>query len=176
MRWSADFITDMFESEFSAHTAVVDGDRPLVMRNEDVIRFAGVDEPEFNAACGSELAEIERRRQHYLGSCERVEVAGRTAIVFDDGIATGATSRAALRATRMRKPKKLILAVPVAPTDSLAVMQQEADEVVCLEAHTDFGAIGRYYSNFWPVPDDEVIKLLARFPARKQKQSSQPAG
>jgi putative phosphoribosyl transferase len=154
--------------------AVVDGDKPLVVRNEDVIRFAGVDEPEFNAACDSELAEIERRRQHYLGSRERVEVAGRTAIVIDDGIATGATTRAALRATRMRKPKKLILAVPVAPTDSLAVMQQEADEVVCLEAHTDFRAIGRYYSNFWPVPDDEVIELLARFPARKQKQSSQP--
>ena len=130
-------------------------------------------ESEFNAVCDSELAEIERRRQHYLGTRERVEVAGRTAIVIDDGIATGATTRAALRATRMRKPKKLILAVPVAPTDSLAVMQQEADEVVCLEAHTDLGAIGLYYSNFWPVPDKEVIKLLAQFSARNQKQSSE---
>jgi predicted phosphoribosyltransferase len=155
--------------------AVVDGDKPLVVRNEDVIRFAGIAESEFNAVCGSELGEIERRRQRYLGSRERVEVAGRIAIVIDDGIATGATTRAALRATRMRKPKKLILAVPVAPTDSLAVMQQEADEVVCLETHTDFGAIGLYYSNFRPVWDDEVIELLARFPARKQKQSSQPA-
>ena len=155
--------------------AVVDGDKPLVVRNEDVIRFAGIAESEFNAVCDSELAEIERRRQRYLGTRERVEVAGRTAIVIDDGIATGATTRAALRATRMRKPKKLILAVPVAPTDSLAVMQQEADEVVCLEAHTDLGAIGLYYSNFWPVSDDEVIKLLARFSARKQKQSSQSA-
>ena len=54
-------------------------------------------------------------------------------------------------------------------------MQQEADEVVCLETHRDFGAIGFYYSNFWPVSDDEVIELLARFSARKQKQSSQPA-
>ena len=113
--------------------AVVDGDEPLVVRNEDIIRFAGIDELEFNAVCDSELAEIERRRQRYLGSRERVEVAGRTAIVIDDGIATGATTRAALRAARLRKPKKLILAVPVAPTDSLAAMQQEADEVVCLE-------------------------------------------
>ena len=95
--------------------------------------------------------------------------------MIDDGIATGATTRAALRATRSRKPKKLILAVPVAPADSLAVMQQEADEVICLETHTDFGAIGLYYSNFRPVSDDEVIELLVRFPARKQKQSSQPA-
>ena len=155
--------------------AVVDGDEPLVVRNEDVIRFAGIDESEFNAVCDSELAEIERRRQRYLGSRERVEVAGRTAIVIDDGIATGATTRAALRAARMRKPKKLILAVPVAPTDSLAAMRQEADEVVCLETHRDFGAIGLYYSNFWPVPDEEVIELLARFSARKQKRSSQPA-
>ena len=75
--------------------AVVDGDKPLVVRNEDVIRFAGIADSEFNAVCDSELAEIERRRQRYLGSRERVEVAGRTAIVIDDGIATGATSRAA---------------------------------------------------------------------------------
>ena len=79
--------------------AVVDGDEPLVVRNEDIIRFAGIDASEFNAVCDSELAEIERRRQRYLGSRERVEVAGRTAIVIDDGIATGATTRAALRAT-----------------------------------------------------------------------------
>jgi putative phosphoribosyl transferase len=155
--------------------AVVDGDKRLVVRNEDVIRFAGIADSEFNAVCDSELAEIERRRQRYLGSRERVEVAGRTAIVIDDGIATGATTRAALRATRMRKPKKLILAVPVAPADSFAAMRQEADDVVCLEAHTAFRAIGLYYSNFWPVPDEEVIELLARFPVRKQKQSSQPA-
>jgi putative phosphoribosyl transferase len=80
-----------------------------------------------------------------------------------------------LRATRLRTPKRLILAVPVAPTDSLAAMRQEADDVVCLEAHTDLMAIGLYYSNFWPVPDEEVIELLARFFSPKQKQPSQPA-
>jgi putative phosphoribosyl transferase len=149
--------------------------RPEGRGNEHVIQSAGIAESKFNAVCDSELAEIERRRQRYLGSRERVEVAGRIVIVIDDGIATGATTRAALRATRSRKPKKLILAVPVVPADGLAVMQQEADEVVCLETHTDFGAIGFYYSNFRPVSDDEVIELLARFPARKQKQSSQPA-
>ena len=84
-------------------------------------------------------------------------------IVIDDGIATGATMRAALRATRLRNPKKLVLAVPVAPTDSLAVMRQEADDVVCLEDHTSFGAIGFYYSDFWQVSDEKVIEILARF-------------
>ncbi len=100
---------------------------------------------DFKAVCDGELAEIERRRQRYLGDRERVDVTGRTAIVVDDGIATGATTRAALRATRMRNPKKLVLAVPVAPTESLAVMRAEADDVVCLEDHEFFGAIGFYY-------------------------------
>ena len=114
--------------------AVVDGDKPLVVRNEDVIRFTGIDESEFNAVCDSELAEIERRRQYYLGSRERVEVAGRTTIVIDDGIATGATTRAALQASRIRKPMKSSR-VPVAPTDSLAAMRQEADEVYVSRPH-----------------------------------------
>lgn len=152
--------------------AVVDGDEPLVVRNEAVIRHAGIGEAAFQAVCDSELAEIERRRQRYLGGRERIEVAGRSAIVIDDGIATGATMRAALRATRLRKPKKLILAVPVAPTDSLAVMRREADEIVCLEAHPDLGAIGYYYSDFRAVPDEVVVALLAQFPVRKEKPQS----
>ena len=97
--------------------AVVDGGTPIIVRNEDVIQLAAIDESDFKAVCDSELAEIDRRRQRYLGSRERAGVAGRTAIVIDDGIATGATTRAALRATRMRNPKRLVLAVPVAPTD-----------------------------------------------------------
>ena len=119
--------------------AVVDGDKPLVVRNEDVIRFAGIADSEFNAVCDSELAEIERRRQRYLGSRERVEVAGRTAIVIDDGIATGATTRAALRATRMRKPRKLILAVPVA---SCAFPRTE-DHIACDGRHRYFAPLVR---------------------------------
>lgn len=145
--------------------AVVDGGAPLVVRNEDVISLAGIEEADFNAVRDRELAEIERRRERYLGGRERVEVAGRTAIVVDDGIATGATTRAALRATRLRNPKKLVLAVPVAPTDSLEVMRQEADDVVCLEDYTSFGAIGFYYSDFWQVSDEKVIEILARFRA-----------
>lgn len=152
--------------------AVVDGDEPLVVRNEAVIRHAGIGEAAFQAVCDSELAEIERRRQRYLGGRERIEVAGRSAIVIDDGIATGATMRAALRATRLRKPKKLILAVPVAPTDGLAAMRREADEIVCIEAHADLGAIGFYYSDFRAVPDEAVIALLAQFPVRKEKPQS----
>jgi predicted phosphoribosyltransferase len=143
--------------------AVVDGDKPLVVRNEEVLRLAGVGESEFKTVCDNELAEIERRRQRYLGGRERAEVEGKVAIVIDDGVATGATTRAALRATRARKPKTLILAVPVAPTDALPAMREEADDVVCLEDHELFGAIGYYYSDFRQISDREVNDTLARF-------------
>src|SRR6516225_3092281 len=146
--------------------AVVDGADPIVVRNDDVIGLTGVDESEFKAVCDAELAEIEARRRRYLGSREMVEVADRVVIVIDDGIATGATTRAALRAIRMRNPARLVLAVPVAPSEALPEMRQEADDVVCLEDHEGFGAIGFYYSDFRQVSDQEVIDALARFPAR----------
>ena len=155
--------------------AVVDGGAPIVVRNEDVIRLAGIDESEFKAVCDDEIAEIERRRQRYLGSRQRVDVSGRTAIVIDDGVATGATTRAALRATRMRKPKRLVLAVPVAPTDSLPALYGDADDVVCLEDHALFGAIGFYYADFSQVPDEEVIEILKRFPVQRPAEPKQPA-
>ncbi len=143
--------------------AVVDGAKPLIVRNEDVIALADISNSEFKKVCDAELAEIERRRIRYLGGRARAEVEGKTAIVIDDGVATGATTRAALRATRLRKPKKLILAVPVAPTDSLPDLRKEADEVVCLEDYEFFGAIGYYYADFRQISDQEVIDTLARF-------------
>ena len=149
--------------------AVVDGAVPIVVRNDDVIRITGVGETEFNATRDAELAEIERRRRRYLGDRERADVAGRTAIVIDDGIATGATIRAALRATRMRKPKKLVVAVPVAPTESLEELRGEADEIVCIEQYECFGAIGAYYADFQQVSDEEVIETLKRFAPAKSR-------
>lgn len=154
--------------------AVVDGGVPLVVRNEDIIAMAGVSESEFNAVCDRELAEIERRRQSYLGNRARAEVGGRVAIVVDDGIATGATTRAALRAMRQRNSKKLVLAVPVAPIDTIAIMRNETDDVVCLEEYADFGAIGFYYVNFRQISDREVIETLARFPAGERSGPSAP--
>jgi len=155
--------------------AVVDGDTPIVVRNDDVIRMAGISEAEFQAVCERELQEIERRRQLYLGDRERAEVAGRTAIIVDDGIATGATIRGALRATRARKPKRLVLAAPVAPTDALPALRAEADAVVCLEDHSFFGAIGAYYADFSQVSDRDVIDILDRFPPRPRKDAKPTA-
>jgi len=143
--------------------AVADGGSPVVVRNEDVIAMAGVGEAEFDAACRRELAEIERRRRRYLGARRRSEAEGKVAIVVDDGVATGATTRAALRAIRARRPKTLVLAVPVAPPDTLDALQGEADETICLEVHAAFGAIGYFYADFHQLDDDEVIAILDRF-------------
>ena len=143
--------------------AVVDGGQPIIVRNEDISQLVGVSEIEFKEICTAELAEIERRRERYLGDRTRVEVRDRVTIVIDDGIATGATTRAALRATRMRNPQKLVLAVPVAPTEALVEMRQEADDVVCLEAHERFRAIGWFYEDFTQVADQQVIDALKRF-------------
>ncbi len=148
--------------------AVVDGANAIVVRNEDILRMVGIDEAEFKAVCEAELAEIERRRARYVGRREHTEIAGRTAIVIDDGIATGATMRAALRAVRTRNPKRLVLAIPVAPTDTLAALRTEVDDLVCLEDYDSFGAIGFFYRDFRQISDEEVIATLARFPARKK--------
>jgi putative phosphoribosyl transferase len=144
--------------------AVVDGGSPIVVRNEEVIELAGVSEDEFKAACAREQAEVERRRQCYLAGRPPIEVAGHVAIVVDDGVATGATMRAALRSITARKPGKLVLAIPVAPTEAVTALQQEVDEVVCLEPQDNFRAIGPYYDDFRQVSDDEVRRFLAPRP------------
>jgi len=148
--------------------AVVDGVEPIVVRNEEVIKLTGVSESDFNSIRDRELAEIERRRKRYLGDRPHPQIAGRIVIVVDDGIATGATTRAALRATRIRNPSKLVLAVPVAPTDTLSKLHSEADDIVCLEDYEEFGAIGFFYSDFRQVSDTEVTEMLACHPVKSQ--------
>jgi predicted phosphoribosyltransferase len=149
--------------------AVVDGPDPLVVRNEDVIRLTGTSEAEFAEIRDRELAEIQRRRARYLGGRPHPDLEGQVVIVIDDGVATGATTRAALRASRRRNPKRLILAVPVAPTDTLRELRGEVDEIVCLEDYESFMAIGVYYADFRQVTDEEVTEILARFPADRAK-------
>lgn len=157
------------EHEELAMGAVADAaGQPCTVRNEEVIAMLGVDEATFDAVRAGQLREIERRRMAYIGDRPRAEVAGRVAIVVDDGVATGATTRAALRAVRRQGPAKLVLAVPVAPTDTLADLRADADEVVCLEAYPAFGAIGLYYVDFRQLADGEVTAMLARFPPGDQ--------
>jgi len=143
--------------------AVVDGAEPIVVRNEEIVALSGIGRAAFDAVLARERAEIARRRRRYLGDRPRVEVRHRTVVVVDDGIATGATMRAALRAVRRGAPKRLVLAVPVAPAETVAALAGEVDDVVCLSTPDPFGAIGFFYRDFAQVGDDEVIELLARF-------------
>jgi putative phosphoribosyl transferase len=145
-----------------AVAAVVDGEHPEIVENEDILRQLGLDRAYVEARAREELREIERRRARYLGDRAPLAVAGRTAIVVDDGIATGATFLAALRAIRRREPSHLVLAVPVAPPDTLARLGDEVDEAVCLESPAGFGAVGAFYRNFRQTTDEEVVELLAR--------------
>lgn len=145
--------------------AVVDGDTPIVLRNEDIIRYARVSEADFRVIADAEIAEIERRRERYLAGRTPVDLHDRTVILVDDGVATGATVRAALRALRRRHPARLILALPVGPTAVIEVLRRDVDELVCLEAHERFTSVGGFYGTFPPTSDDEVIAALTRCPA-----------
>ena len=140
--------------------AVVDGEEPITVRNEDVIGLASVTEGDFEAAMRAELDEIEKRRQRYLGERARPGTTGRVAIIVDDGIATGATVRAAIRGLRRKNPEKIVLAVPVAPPSTLDTLREEVDKLVCLEAPESFRAISLYYRDFGQVTDDEVTRIL----------------
>ena len=142
--------------------AVVDGQNPEIVINAEIVTELGIPEAYIKSEADRELVEIERRRKVYLGGRPRAPIAGATAIVVDDGIATGATTRAALHAIRRQNPARLVLAVPVAPADTIAALRVDADEIVCLSAPVTFGAIGFFYANFHQVGDEEVIDFLRR--------------
>jgi putative phosphoribosyl transferase len=144
-----------------AAAAVVNGGDPEVVANEDVIKLAGVTPDDLTRGTKRELAEIERRRRIYLQGLDRVPLEGRTIILVDDGIATVASIRAALQALRRKRPKALILAVPVAPAETVDALKSEVDDIVCLVTPEPFYAIGVHYDDFHQMLDDEVVELLA---------------
>ena len=143
-----------------AVAAVVDGVPPDIVVDPETLAATGVDDDYVQAQAQRELHEIERRRGVYLRGRAPVPVEGATVIVVDDGIATGTTVRAALKALRRRNPARLVLAVPVAPSDTLALLRAEVDDIVCLAEPTPFHAIGLHYVDFHQVSDDEVLAAL----------------
>jgi len=141
--------------------AIADSGTPEILIDDAVVREFDIPTDYLQAETARQIGEIERRRQAYCAGRPSVPIEGRTAIVVDDGIATGATMRVALRAVRHRDPARLVLAVPVAARQTLAALRGEVDEAVCLEATADLGAIGYYYDDFHQMTDREVIDLLA---------------
>ncbi len=142
--------------------AIVDGDPPEPVIDDAIVAELAVPRSYIDKEAARQAAENQRRRKLYFKDRLPVPVAGRTALMVDDGIATGATMRAALLATRRRKPARLVLAVPVAPAATLERLGAEVDEIVCLETPEDFYAIGQFYADFHQMSDEEVIALLDR--------------
>lgn len=140
--------------------AVVDGDRPEVVINQAVRQLADISDTELSDAKDRETLEIERRRELYFQGIDRAKIEDSTAIVVDDGIATGATVRASLIALRRNNPRKLVLAVPVAPSDTVERLQADVDDLICLQTPEPFYAIGFYYRDFRQVDDKTVVRLL----------------
>lgn len=148
-----------FNPEIAA-AAVVNGDAPEVVINQRIVEEVAMTVGQIEEAAAKELAEIARRRRLYGKSCASLPLRGRTIVLVDDGIATGASVRAALKALGRKRPSELILAVPVAPPDTLATLRPLVDDIVCLETPEPFYAIGHYYRDFHQVPDEEVVRLL----------------
>jgi putative phosphoribosyl transferase len=144
--------------------AVTDGGRLDTFIDDDLAKALDIEESYIREETARQLEEIERRRKIYCADRPPLEITARTAIVVDDGIATGATMRVALPAVRHRNPAHLVLAVPVGPPETIEAFRKQADEVVCLETPSALQAIGLYYEDFHQMSDFEVTDLLARAP------------
>jgi putative phosphoribosyl transferase len=154
--------------------AVVDGDQPETVINRDIVDEFQIPESWLKSEAARQLEEIQRRRRLYRAGRPKVEICDRTVIVVDDGIATGATMEAALHAIRRAGPRRLVLAVPMAPPDTIERLRPQVDEIECLIAPRYLGAIGMFYADFRQLSDDDVVDLLRRAAERPGHQA-QPA-
>jgi putative phosphoribosyl transferase len=132
----------------------------ITVLNDDVVRMLGIPKEAIDAVAGEEQRELQRREQVYLEGRAPVSLDGQTVILIDDGLATGSTMRAAVKAVRQRMPGRIIVAVPVGAPDTCAELSSLADEVVCVNTPEPFSAVGLWYRNFEQTEDQEVLELL----------------
>jgi predicted phosphoribosyltransferase len=145
--------------------AIVDSlgeEQPQVLINQEIAAASGADSEYLAAAQAREWREIERRRAAYLGERPSISPVDRDAVVIDDGVATGATMRVAVQALKRRGARRVIVATPVAPPETVTRLQAEADLVVCLAQPEWFSGISAFYADFHQLEDDEVIAMLER--------------
>ena len=128
--------------------------------SEDVVRAFGIAKHVVASIAASEAAELDRRERAYRDHRPPLQVKGRTVILVDDGLATGSTMRAAAAALRTQHPERLVVAVPVAPSETCAALQSEVDDMVCAWAPEPFFAVGNWYDDFSQISDEEVRHLL----------------
>ena len=151
--------------------AVLDGDHAETILNREMVSALRVSRDYLAREIRHQLKEIHRRNLVYRSGRARIELKDRTVILVDDGIATGGSIRAALRGIRQQGSKRVVLAIPVAPADTIESLRDEADEIVCLSAPPTFFGIGEFYADFHQLTDAEVIPLLAR--ARPEQPSAE---
>jgi putative phosphoribosyl transferase len=149
--------------------AIADGVRVV---DEGLIRYAGVSAADLERVTATERAELERRELRYRGNRAFPSVRDQTVILVDDGLATGATMRAAVTALRAVNPDRIIVAVPVAAAETCDAFREIADEIVCAETPEEFGAVGFWYENFSQTTDEEVFELLEEARAAEQREQS----
>jgi putative phosphoribosyl transferase len=140
--------------------AIAEG--PSVVLDRSILRKLAVRRAEIVEVARREMNEVRRRVERFRKGRAAPELQERTVILVDDGIATGGTTRAAIRAIKMRRPARIVLAVPIASPDVVESLGREVDEVVCLYQPEPMYAIGLWYENFRQVPDEEVARILAR--------------
>jgi len=128
--------------------------------NRDIVEGLGITGLDIERVTRAEKQELERRERAYRGGKAALDVSGLIVILVDDGVATGSTMKAAIRALRQMKPARIVIAVPVAPPSTCNQLQFEADELVCLEMPEPFYGVGQFYSDFSQVSDEEVKELL----------------
>jgi putative phosphoribosyl transferase len=155
--------------ELAAGAIGEDGTRVV---NDDVVRATGTTAAALEAVEARELAELDRRVRTYRSAATRIPLDGRTVVVVDDGIATGATTRAAVDVTRAHGAARVILAVPVAPRDAVAELSAACDDVVALETPRDFRAVGQWYRDFDQTTDEQVLDLLRT--SRRRESGADP--
>ncbi|MEW2078294.1 phosphoribosyltransferase [Streptomyces sp. NPDC012403] len=146
-----------FHEEFGVGAMAGDG---IPLFDEDALLRLGITEADLAPVVERERTELRRREQRYRQGRPAPELGGRTVIVVDDGLATGSTARAALRALRAQDPGHLVLAVPVGAAEGVALMRSEADEVVCLHEPAAFMAVGQWYEEFDQLTDEDVLDAL----------------
>ncbi len=143
-----------------------------VVINDSLIQNLGISDEQLQNAIDRETAELNRREHAYRGDRPPADVEGKTVILVDDGIATGASMLAAVRAIRAANPARVVVAVPVGPASACSQLGEEADDVVCAITPPGFEAVGQVFADFHQVSDDEVSELLATPTADGDKTSN----
>jgi putative phosphoribosyl transferase len=143
-----------------AVAAIVDGDPPDVVLNREIVETYNLDDAALATLVKRERPELQRRRTLYRGSRSPLSITGKTAVLVDDGAATGTTMKVAIRALKRRSPLAIVVALPVAPPETVAELSHEADRVVCLAQPLHFRALSYYYRNFEQLDDNDVLVAL----------------